>query len=92
MSSGLDNLRRKFHLNITAPFTVEIEGHSHQFQCLISGYGGEKGMIVDADWKKISPVNAQLVAMGFGYSCFDIEAGDVEGFQEVLNDWGKSNT
>ena len=47
-------------------------------------------MIVDREWKKVEPVADDLIMMGFGFSCFDIHQAEIEGFQEVLVDWGKT--
>jgi len=91
MVSAINKLRETFRLQITSPFSLQVEGKLYEFQCLILGYGAEKGMIVDKDWGKIASISNKLVAMGFGYSCFDIENADIGGFQEILDDWGVSN-
>lgn len=87
----MNKLRERFGLQIESPFVLNVGGQICEFQCLISGYGKERGMIVDKDWGKIAPVSNDLVAMGYGYSCFDIEDSDIDGFQELLDDWGISN-
>lgn len=92
MKSNLQRLQKKYNLDIEAPFILDVEGELHTFQCLIKGYGANNGMVVDKDWSKIEIVAAKLVALGYGYSCFDIEEGSPgEGFQEVLEDWGKTS-
>ena len=91
MAAVMEQLRKKFNLAIEAPFSVEIEERIHVFQCHIQGYGAIRGMVIDQDWGKLSSVKTALVQMGFGYSCFDIESAELEGFQEVLNDWGSIN-
>ena len=48
----------------------------------------KKGMVVDSDFSKISPVQEQLVKLGYGFSCFDIAEVSVD-FNDVLNDWGE---
>ena len=84
-------LRTSFRLEIDAPFSLRVDGKDYQFQCRIRGYGAQQGMVIDEEWEKIAPVRDELVTMGFGYSCFDIEKCNVEVFQNVLDDWGKLN-
>lgn len=48
-----------------------------------------KGMIVDSDWKKIEPFSKILVNLGYGYSCFELNASSVDDFNTVLDDWGR---
>ena len=91
MAAVIDQLQKKFNLAIEAPFSVVIEERLHVFECHIQGYGATRGMVIDQDWKKLSPVKTALVQMGFGYSCFNIENAEIEEFQEVLNDWGSIN-
>ena len=80
-----------YNLNIQSPFALQIDDKIYNFQCLIKGYGSKQGMIIDKDWNKISPIKDQITTMGYGYSCFDIEAIDLNNFKEVLNDWGATN-
>ena len=87
----LNKLRDIFHLEIRAPFSLRVGEQVYEFQCLIEGYGDKQGMVIDKEWEKIAPIKKELVALGFGYSCFDIETAEVGGFQEILDDWGKSN-
>ena len=89
MNTVIKNLRKKYALEIESPFCLEIEDQIIQFDFLVKGYGASKGMVVDSDWKKIEPVSGLLVDLGYGYSCFGIDASSVEGFDEVLDDWGK---
>jgi hypothetical protein len=84
-------LRGRYHLDIRAPFSMRVGEEAYEFQCLIQGYGAKNGMVVDSEWKKIAPIQKELVEMGFGYSCFDLENTDIDTFQEVLDDWGKVN-
>ena len=91
MESMIENLRKKLNLKIDAPCKLNIGGEFHSFQCLIFGYGAKHGMIVDKDWGKIQNIQDELIEMGYGFSCFDIEeVSSVESFQDVLNDWGKT--
>ena len=92
MKSTIEQLRTKYNLDIVAPFFLHIEEKEYVFQCLIRGYGAEKGMIIDKDMKKIEAVDDEIMRLGFGYSCFDIEDNDIDCFQEILDDWGKSNS
>ena len=89
--SAIQKLRERFNLQIESPFLIEVGGDVREFQCLISGYGAKRGMVVDKDWGKIAPVSNDLVAISYGYSCFDIEAVVIEDFEVILDDWGVSN-
>lgn len=83
-------LRQKYNLVIDSPFVVEIGGAAVEFEIRVRGYGAPHGMIVDSVWRKIEPVANELVAHGFGFSCFDLLGDDdIDGFQKVLDDWGK---
>ena len=84
-------LRVRYHLDIRAPFFIRVGEEAYEFQCLIRGYGTRNGMIVDSKWSKIAPVETELVEMGFGYSCFDLENTDTDMFHEILDDWSKVN-
>ena len=76
---------------IESPFSIEINGKVVVFDSLVKGYGAAKGMIVDSSWDKISPYTDVLFELGYGYSCFELEDSDVEGFEEVLSEWGKQS-
>ena len=89
MNTVINKLRETYNLEIVSPFCLEIKGHEVQFECLIKGYGATKGMVVDSKWKKIEPVADSLVELGYGYSCFEIDNSSIQGFSEVLADWGK---
>ena len=84
----IDLLRKEYNLDIIAPFKIDIEGTTHQFDCLIKGYGATNGMVIDHDYSKLSPVSDKLVSLNYGFSCFNIN-DETSGFNEVLNDWGK---
>lgn len=84
-------LRARYRLDIRAPFSIRVGNESYEFQFLIQGYGAKNGMVVDSEWKTIAPIQKELVEMGFGYSCFDLESTDIDAFQEILDDWGKVN-
>lgn len=91
MNSTLSKLCETYRLQIKAPFHLKVGDNSYKFQCLIENYGAKKGMIVDKEWGKIAPIANELITLGYGYSCFDIEKAGIESFQNVLNDWGKPN-
>ena len=92
----INALRRRYDLEIDAPFVLEIDCVTHHFQYRIRGYGATNGMIVDRNFDKIEPVREMLVDMGYGYSCFDLSGNEnsnhiqekLDGWQEVLDDWG----
>lgn len=93
----LSELKKRYNLVIDSPFTIQIGGETFEFEYRIHGYGARHGMIIDKDWSKIEPVAEKLGWRGFGFSCFDLNVerrvdGDVDSFQEVLDDWGKTNT
>ena len=92
MESIFKQLQDEYKLDIESPFTIQIKNKTHQFQCLIRGYGAKNGMVIDKDWNKIEEIQKELENNNYGYSCFELkEISDLKGFQEVLNDWGKSN-
>ena len=91
MHLTIKKLRDSYQLDIESPFNLQVGDKNLNFQCLIKGYGSSRGMVIDADWNKINPLKEKLVEMGFGYSCFDIENSDINGFKELLDDWGVSN-
>ena len=91
MSSILSELSETFGLDIEFPFQIKIRGEAHTYTCLIKGYGAKEGMVIDEDWRKLEPVGEELLNLGYGYSCFVIDhPSTIEGFQEVLDDWGKT--
>jgi len=90
MNSPLSELKEAYDLEMEFPFNIQIEGVNHTFTCLIRGYGAQKGMVVEKEWKKIKEVSNELVHQGYGYSCFDIEHPSCkDGFRAVLAEWGK---
>ena len=84
-------LTERYQLNIIAPFHLSVNGEKYVIDALIEGYGARKGMLIFKNANTIKDIRDEIVAFGYGYSCFDINPNDVaEGFQEVLDDWGKS--
>ena len=92
MKNVVKELREKYKLEIVSPFIFHINDEEIEFDCLIKGYGADKGMVIDSNWDKISPVESLLVELGYGYSCFPLSNSSVEVFPELLLDWGKTNT
>ncbi len=90
-SEVIARLRVSYHLEIHSPFSLRVGEEVYEFQCLIQGYGAIKGMVVEREWKKIAPIQKELVEMGFGYSCLDLSEIDIDTFQEILDDWSKVN-
>ncbi len=86
----IKQLREIYGLDIEAPFSLQIEGEIHTFQCLLRGYGAKNGMVIDDKWANIEPVANSLIEMGYGFSCIDINEDSIDGFQEVLDDWGRN--
>ncbi|KEK28542.1 hypothetical protein [Shewanella xiamenensis] len=83
-------LTERYQLTIIAPFHLSVNGEKYVIDALIEGYGARKGMLIVKNANTIKEVRGEIVALGYGFSCFDINANDVaEGFQEVLDDWGK---
>ena len=91
MHSSIEKLRNVFQLDIESPFKLRIDDNDCVFQCLIKGYGAKLGMVVDTDWNKLAPIANKLTELGYGYSCMDIFNADMNGMEDVLNDWGVSN-
>jgi len=92
MDSIFKQLQDEYQLDIESPFTIKVGNKTHQLQCLIKGYGAKNGMVIDKDWNKIEIIKNELEKNNYGYSCFELkDTNDIKGFQEVLNDWGKSN-
>ena len=93
MDNLVEQLKRKGNIDIESPFMINIENVAYPFQCLIRGYGAENGMIIDKDFKKIEPIQAELLKMGYGYSCFDIikSTSSADDFINavLIADWGK---
>ena len=93
MSAQIDILVKMYGLDVAAPFELVVNGKTQNFQCLIRGYGAPSGMVIDKTWSKIFAVMPELSKLGYGYSCFDIEASnDPAGFAAVLKDWGIMHT
>ena len=77
---------QKFNLDIQFNFTLSNGNHEETFEVLLKGYGAQQGMIIDQSYYKINKMQNYILEKGFGFSCFKLDS--VEGFQEVLKDWG----
>ncbi|NVJ68573.1 MAG: hypothetical protein HWE16_18940 [Gammaproteobacteria bacterium] len=88
--SNIKKLAVKYKLSIISPFTFETNGKKYRFDALIKGYGAKNGMVVDRQYQRLEVVVDELMNQGYGFSCFDIFESD-EGFDNVLNDWGRTD-
>jgi hypothetical protein len=66
---------------------VEVEVRLH-------GYGAKNGMLVLSDYRVIEEKKDDILAAGFGYSCYgpvpDSEISSLEAFDDMLSDWGRN--
>lgn len=91
MHPTIEIIRDTYHLEIESPFEMSIGENIYCLQYLIKGYGAKHGMVIDKEWSKLEPVTDQLLKMGYGFSCIDLEDPSCVDFQDVLDDWGVSN-
>lgn len=79
-----------YGLSIESPFIVTIDGKEFQCEALLRGYGAKNGMLISNNGDFFNKNSKVIMSQGYGYSCFNIHEQDVlEGFEEVLEDWGK---
>ena len=61
----------------------------------LKGYGAKLGMLVFTDDAAVREQEEAMVASGYGYSYMseppEKEVEDLEGFGELLEDWGRSD-
>ncbi len=88
MLETLLKLQYSYQLDIVTPFEIDIDGKRYMFACLIEGFGAPNGMVIDEDWRKLELVSEALAAMGYGFSCLNIKAAEIDNFNELLDDWG----
>lgn len=80
---------RRLGIEVVAPANLKVSGVEARFTALLPQFGGEAGMIVDANWSAIEPHASALTAAGYGFSC--VGAGDAtnpDSAIEMLADWG----
>ncbi|WP_284297351.1 hypothetical protein [Thalassotalea loyana] len=78
-------------MEIESPFILVVDGNTVVFDALIKGYGAKNGMVIDSDGSKLTNLNSELSALGYGFSCLNLNASDIaDDFYEVLDDWGGS--
>ncbi len=87
----LDNYRSTYGDIFLAPASISVQGVYVIFDVLVLGYGSQKGMVVDKDWRKLQQFGVALTEMGYGYCCMEL-GDDIEGFASVLEDWGQEWT
>ena len=72
-----------------SPCKLEIDGHEHQVQLLVKGFGSKNGMVVETSWEKIKPISSWLINHEYGFSCFNPnESSSLAETQKLLEDWG----
>ena len=90
---NIDILRRNYDLEIESQFTLVLAGQSFSFDALIKGYGAKNVMLIDSDGNKLKRLSSELSSLNYGFSCLNLYASDVAvGFDEVLEDWGGSDS
>jgi hypothetical protein len=62
-------------------------------EVLLRSYGARNGMLVVSDYGTIQEKKDEILAAGFGYSCYgpvpESEVHSLEGFKDMLDDWVK---
>ncbi len=92
MKSLLSALIEQQDIDIESPFICNVSGKVASFKCLIRGFGAPNGMLIDIDSAKFQEHGESLIALGYGFSSFDIE-NDFSSVQEfidgvLIGDWG----
>lgn len=72
------------------PFHVAVGERIVEIPVLLEDFGAQRGMLLVTDQSTIAPIENQLVALGFGYSCLaePSESANREGLADMLSDWG----
>jgi hypothetical protein len=84
-------LAARLGFSVTAPVELQIGAETVSFDALLPQFGGQRGMICDADWDTIAPHAAHLVAEGYGYSAVSLgEPDEIDSDYDMLRDWGWS--
>jgi hypothetical protein len=86
-------LARDLDLRVQIPFQVVVGQSTVDIPVLLEDFGAQRGMLLVTEWASIATIEAQLVALGFGYSCMSEPTSSdftAEGLPEMLSDWGWS--
>ncbi len=85
---------REFDLHVEVPCAVKLSGGFFEAPVLLKDFGSPRGIVLVTDWACIASVEAELVDLGFGYSCLSERTGnsDAEGLGAMLADWGWAGT
>ncbi|MFQ3251496.1 MAG: hypothetical protein ACI9O6_003346 [Glaciecola sp.] len=88
--NNIESLRTHYKLDIESPFILNLSGENVSFDALIKGFGSRNGMIISKNGQLLQENSDEIISSGYGYSSFDIfcKTG-IEGFDELLEDWGK---
>jgi hypothetical protein len=75
---------------VRVPFQVAVGTRIVEIPVLLEDFGAQRGMLLVTDWSTIAPIEDQLVALGFGYSCLaePSDSENREGLAGMLSDWG----
>lgn len=86
------HLARDLGLRAQIPFQVTVGERIVEIPVLLEDFGAQRGMLLVTEWSTIAPIEAQLVALGFGYSCLSEppDSESREGLADMLSDWGWS--
>lgn len=76
-------------LRVQIPFQIAVGQRTVDIPVLLEDFGAQHGMLLVTEWSTIAPVEDQLVALGFGYSCLSepSESENREGLADMLSDW-----
>jgi hypothetical protein len=80
-------------LRVQVPYVVRFsDGRSVEVEVLLRGFGAREGMLVLSDYTTIEEKKDEIIAAGYGYSCYgpvpESEITCLEGFDDMLSDWG----
>jgi hypothetical protein len=87
------SLARDLDLRVQIPFQVVVGQNTVDIPVLLEDFGAQRGMLLVTELASIATIEAQLVALGFGYSCMSEPTSSeftTEGLPEMLSDWGWS--
>jgi hypothetical protein len=72
-------------VQVIAPCTVKLGENHVAFTAFFSQFSNLSVMVADLKWSVIEPDKAQLLLIGFGHACVDLEGIDHESKHEVLS-------